>query len=1035
VNISQRFINYPVMTTLVMTALVLFGLFGYAALPVSELPSVDFPTIRVTAHLPGADPETMASAVASPLENAFTAIPGIDNMSSSSSQGSTSITIQFDLDRNIDGAAQDVQAAIQSAISQIPVMPTPPTFRKVNPTDVPIIFLVLRSQTLPLTEVDRYAESVLARQLSMLDGVAEVDVFGAATYAVRVQADPDKLAARGIGIDQLASAVAAVNVNKATGALNGPGGAAIIQTSGQLNDAAAFRKQIVAYRGGAPVKLGDVANVIDSVDNVRQGNWWRGERAITVAVMRQPGANTIDVVNRVKEVLPRFQASLPAGIDLQVRHDRSETIRASIDNVQETLLVAAAMVVGVIFLFLRLVTATLIPSLALPIAVIGTFAGMSVAGFSLDNLSLMALTLSVGFVVDDAIVMLENIVRHIEQGEKPYDAAIKGSGEIGFTILSMTVSLAAVFIPIVFMGGLLGRLLHEFAITIILAIFFSGVVSVTLTPMLCARILKPESGQKHGWWFRWSGQALDYLRDRYEQSLAWSLNHRLVIVGAFAVCVAGSAILFKAMPQDFLPSDDTNMLRVSIQAASGTSYDHMVDYAQRVGDIINHDPNALGAMVRVGSDGAGASSADITVMLKPIDQRKLNADAVARELRGKLSNIVGVNVFVTNPPTIRVGGRGSRSTYQYTLVGLDFAQLQDFANRLVGKLKTTPGFVGVNSDNDQAMPSASVEIDRNRAAALGVTPSQIETAMGYAFGGQRVSLIYEASNQYQVILELLPRFQKNIAAMHALYIAGRNGNLVPLTAVARIRTGHIPVNIAHSGAVPAITVSFDLAEGYALSDAVSGIQRANEEIGLPPTIQGSFQGTAAVFQSSTANMNMLLIAAVIVIYIVLGILYESFIHPLTILSGLPAAAAGALLTLFIVGMPLTIYALVGMIMLIGIVKKNAIMMIDFAINKQREHPDTRPEHAIYEAALVRFRPIMMTTMAALMGTLPIAFGSGMGADSRRPLGVCVAGGLLLSQLLTLYITPVIYVYLDRFGSRIFSSRRPRPAEPKQLPAE
>jgi hydrophobe/amphiphile efflux-1 (HAE1) family protein len=1035
VKFFQRFIDYPVMTTLVMAALVLFGLFGYTALPVSELPSVDFPTIRVRAHLPGADPETMASAVASPLENAFTAIPGIDNISSSSSQGSTSITIQFDLDRNIDGAAQDVQAAIQSAISQIPAMPTPPTFRKVNPNDIPVIFLVLQSKVLPLTDVDRYAESVLARQLSMLPGVAEVNVFGAATYAVRVQADPDALASRGIGINQLATAVAAVNVNKATGALNSAQGAAIIQATGQLNNAAAFRNQIVAYRKGAPVRLGDIARVVDSVDNVRQGNWWRGERAITVAVMRQPGANTIDVVNRIKAVLPHFRASLPAGIDLQVRHDRSETIRASIDNVQEALLVAAGMVVGVIFIFLRRIYATIIPSLALPIAIIGTFAGMSLAGFSLDNLSLMALTLSVGFVVDDAIVMLENIVRHIEHGEKPYDAAIKGSGEIGFTILSITISLGAVFIPIVFMGGLLGRLLHEFAVTIILAIFFSGVVSVTLTPMLCARILKEESSLKHGAWFTWSGQALDYIRDLYARSLAWALHHRLTIVGAFAASIVGSVILFQTMPQDFLPSDDTNMLRISVQAASGTSYQRMVAHAQRIGEIINNDPNALGAMVRVDSDGAGASSANITAMLKPINQRHLTADEVARELRGKFAHLVGVNVYVVNPPTIRVGGRGSRSTYQYTLAGLDFDQLQNFAVRLVQKLKATPGFVGVNSDNDQAMPSQRVEIDRNRAAALGVTPSQIETAMGYAFGGQRVSLIYESSNQYEVILELLPQFQRNAAAMHSLYVAGRDGNLVPLTAIAKIVAGRVPITVAHSGAVPAITVSFDLAEGYSLSDAVAGIERVNLEIGLPQTIQGSFQGTAAVFQSSTQNMNMLLIAAVIVVYIILGILYESFIHPLTILSGLPAAAAGALLTLRIVGMPLTIYAFVGMIMLIGIVKKNAIMMIDFAIRKQRSQVGLKPEHAIYEAALVRFRPIMMTTMAALMGTLPIAFGTGMGADSRRPLGVCVAGGLLLSQLLTLYITPVIYVYMDRVQNRIFSRRHTATVGPNQLPAE
>ena len=1008
-NISRRFIDRPIMTILLMAACVIFGAFGYAQLPVSELPSMDFPTINVRASLPGADPETMASAVATPLEGAISAVPGIDSMTSSSTLGETSVTIQFRLDRNIDAAAQDVQNAIASVTRLLPPgMPNPPTVYKTNPTEQPIFYIALSSQTLPIATVNQYAQTVLVDQLSTIPGVGQVTVHGSGKYAVRIQADPAALVARHLTLNDLANAIKATSTDQASGDLNGPTRTEIIRTHGQLDDAAGFRRQIIAYRNGAPVTFGDVAKVVDSLQELRGADWYDDQRAKIVEVQRQPGSNTMAVVGAIKKILPQLSAQLPAAIRMQVFYDRSESIQSAVHDVRLNLLVAGVMVVGVIFLFLRRASATLIPSLALPIAIIGTFAGMAALGFNVDDLSLMALTLSVGFVVDDAIVMLENIVRHVEAGESLHQAALKGSAEIGFTILSMTLSLAAVFIPVVFMGGIVGRLLHEFGGTIILAIVISGFVSISLTPMLSARVLGREQRTLHSKVFQWSEGAFDRLRDFYAGSLDWCMQHRPFILGVFVASILASYGLFETIPMDFLPSDDIGLLRGEVQTAVGTSFDQYIRYTKQVRKIIEKDPNVAGLL----TDEGGR----LVITLKPLSQRRLTADQITHELRAKLADIPGTQVTIVNPPTIQIGGRSARSSYQYTLKGLNLAELQDASVRLMQALQRDPTFVGVNSDFNPNAPSVEVTIDRKRAAALGVTPAGIESTLSEAFGGEQISYIYTQADQYPVMLELLPQYQRDPTALSRLYVAGTEGALVPLATVARLRLASMPEEINHAGQIPAITISFDLAKGKALSDAIAAVNRTVGAIGLPADIQGGFAGTAAAFQQSIANMGLLLLMAMIVVYIILGILYESLIHPLTILSGLPAAAAGALLTLYLAGLPLTLYAFIGMMMLIGIVKKNAIMMIDFALQRQRGARIPARE-AIREAALIRFRPIMMTTMAAFMGTLPIALATGMGADSRRPLGLCVAGGLFFSQFLTLYITPVLYTYLDRIVVR------------------
>ncbi|SMF02429.1 hydrophobic/amphiphilic exporter-1, HAE1 family [Tistlia consotensis] len=1033
-NIAEPFIRRPVMTTLVMAAVLIFGVIGYLKLPVSELPDVEFPTISVTAELPGADPETMASAVATPLENEFSTIAGIDSMTSTSTLGQSRITIQFNLERSIDAAAQDVQSAIAAAANKLPAeMTQAPRLRKVNPAAFAVLYLALASPTLPLSTVDEYAESQLARRISTIDGVAQVSVYGSQKFAIRLQVDPDALAARGIGLDEVASAAQAANVNRPTGTLEGSTRAAVIRTEGQLLDAKAFARQIVAYRNGAPVRFGDVGRIVDSVENNKVASWYNDSRAVILAIQRQPGSNTIAVVDQIKKVLPAFEAQLPPAVSLHVLYDRSQSIRAAVDDVQFTLMLAAALVVLVIFLFLRNLSATIIPSLALPIAVIGTFAGMAIFGYSLDNLSLMALTLSVGFVVDDAIVMLENIVRHVESGEKRYEAALRGAREIGFTILSMTISLAAVFIPLLFMGGIVGRLLHEFAVTIVLAILVSGLVSISLTPMLCSRMVADHK-VRHGALYRWSERCFDALQNGYDRSLQWSLKRQGLILLVFLASVVASVWLFRAVPKDFLPSEDTGRLIAFTEGVNGISFVDMVAHQQRAAKIILRNPDVETIMSSVGAGGprATSNSGTIFIRLKPRGERDLSADQIGQVLRKQLANLPGLNVFIQNPPSIRIGGRLSKAAYQYTLQGLDLHALYDAAQRLTRALGETQGFQDVTSDLDLSTPSIRVTIDRDRAAALGVTPDQIEQGLAAAFGGQQISTIYTASNQYEVLLEVEPRFQKDSGAFQRLFIRSASGKLVPLTAVTRIDRSSMALTVNHQGQLPAVTISFNLAPGVSLSQAVARIAEVERQVKLPDSVQTAFAGTAQAFQDSLQGMGLLLLLAVVVVYIVLGILYESFIHPLTILSGLPSAAVGALITLELFDLPLSLYAFVGIIMLIGIVKKNAIMMIDFALERQRGE-GLAPREAIYFAAVVRFRPIMMTTAAALMGTLPIAVGFGTGSEARQPLGLAVVGGLVISQLLTLYITPVLYIRLDRLGSRVGNPLARR--EPAALGAE
>ncbi len=1004
-----------------MLGILFFGLMAYRLLPVSDLPNVDYPTISVSAGLSGASPETMASAVATPLEKQFSTIAGIDAMTSSSNQGGTNITLQFNLSRDIDGAAQDVQGAISRTLRQLPQGIQPPSYNKVNPAASPILFYALTSKTMPLSTVDEYAETFLAQRLSQVTGVAQVQVFGAAKYAVRIQIDPTALAARGIGLDEVSDAIQSGNPNLPTGILWGPHRTYTVRADGQIESAPEFRTLVIAYRNGAPVRLQDVARVLDDIQDNKNASWFDGARAITLAIQRQPGTNTVEVADAVKRQMTALIPQLPASIEVNTLYDRSLSIRQSVDDVKVTLFITLVLVVLVIFLFLRNLSATVIPSLALPLSIVGTFAVMHLLDYSLDNLSLMALTLCVGFVVDDAIVMLENIVRHMEMGKPAMRAALDGAKEIGFTIVSMTLSLTAVFIPVLFMGGLIGRLFNEFAVTIGIAILVSGFVSLTLTPMLCSRFLRPSRDERHGRFYEASERIYQRVLGVYERSLVWVMNHRPATLAFSLAILLGTYGLYKLVPKGFIPTEDTGSIQGNTETLEGSSYDAMVEHQLAVAEVVGRNPYVDHYMSRVGQ--GTTNQGQITLRLKPRSQRP-SADAIVRQLKPQLDAIPGIKTSLNVPPVIRIGGRNAKAQYQFTMQGADIAALYDNAGKLEARLRTSPVLQDVGTDLQIKNPQVQVQIDRDRASRLGVTVQQIEEALYDAYGSRQVSTIYTDNNQYQVIQELLPEYQRDVAALRLLYIRSREGTLIPLTSVATVSSSIGPLSVNHSGQLPSVTLSFNLAPDVSLGDGVNAVQRAAAEI-LPSTISTGFSGTAQAFQASQQGMVFLLILAVAVIYIVLGILYESFIHPITILSGLPFAGFGALLTLLIFRTDLSIYAFVGIIMLVGLVKKNAIMMIDFALEAERREGKS-PRDAILEACSVRFRPIMMTTMAALMGTLPIAIGWGSGAESRRPLGLAVVGGLAFSQLVTLYVTPVFYTYLDALQQRLGRRFAPAP---------
>lgn len=1007
---SKIFIHRPIATVIIMTSIIFFGILGYQQLPVSDLPNVEFPTIEVSASLPGANPDLMASSVATPLERQLSTIAGVTSMTSSSKLGSTSITLQFDLSKDIDAAAQDVQSAITLATRRLPKdMPNPPTYRKVNPADMPILMLALSSEILPLTTVNEYADTQISPAISMIDGVAQVQIFGAQKFAVRAQLDPSRMASYKIGMSEVIQAIQAGNVNVPQGIISGPLQTQYLKANVQLLDSESYENLIVAYRNSAPVRLSDIGKAVNSVENDKNASWYGDTRAIILAVMKQPGSNTVKVVDDIVKLLPEFRNQMPPSVHLNIINDRSYSIRHSVADVKLTLVIAVILVVLVIFLFLKNLKATVVPSLALPVSIVGTFAGMYFFRFNIDNLSLMALVLAVGFVVDDAIVVLENIIRHMEEGESPLEAAVNGSQEIGFTIVSMTLSLVAVFIPLLLMSGIMGRLLNEFAVTISIAILLSGFVSLSLTPMLCKQFLTKKSIQvsNKGVYGKLE-QSYQGMQELYSKALVWVMKYKkftlALALGTFVLVV----YLFAVVPKGFMPSEDTGIITANTEGDLGTSFRSMVQKQRQVADIVAQDPNVEAFMSTVNSNNAGR----MTIRLKPRAERELSADQVIQKLRPRVSHIPGVQTYFQNPPPIRIGGRSSKALYQTTLQGTDTELLYRAAAGFEKAVAEIPGLLDVTSDMQLQNPQIEIEIDKNKASALGITASAVAETLYSAYGSRQITTIFTSTNQYEVIVELDPQYQDDPSALSMLYINSAAGEQVPLSTLCTISKTAGPLSVNHQGQLPSVTVSFNLRPGVSLSDAVAQIERTASLV-LPEGVTLSFQGTAQVFQDSVQSAGLLLILAIIVIYFILAILYESYIHPLTILAGLPSAAIGALLTLLIFGKELDLYGFVGVIMLIGIVKKNAIMMIDFA-RKYETDEKASPETAIVQGALVRFRPIMMTTVSAFMSTLPIALGYGAGGDARQSLGLAVCGGLVFSQLITLLITPVIYVTLDRF---------------------